>query len=126
MDESFPAKRLKSKKMINRATSGCEASLHIKEQIVGFEIPDKSTVDHYFHAFTYATCLHNRTIIGMICWILVRLWKIVSMHICQKRGLHLDPQRFLNKTPIPVEDTNFLEVIYDRRLSFVFHLKCVY
>ena len=56
MDESFPAKRFKSNKMINRATSGPEATLHICEQFVGFEIPDKSTVDHSFHDFTDATC----------------------------------------------------------------------
>ena len=28
--------------------------------------------------------------------------KTVCMHICQKRGLHLDPQLFLDKRPIPV------------------------
>ena len=28
--------------------------------------------------------------------------KTVCMHICQKRGLHLDPQLFLDKSPIPV------------------------
>ena len=67
MDESFPAKRLKSNKMINdRATSGSEATLHINEQIVGFKVPDKSTVDHLFHGFTDATCQRNRTIIRTI------------------------------------------------------------
>ena len=35
--------------------------------------------------------------------------KTVCMHICQKRGLHLDPQLFLDKSPIPeVEETKFL------------------
>ena len=51
MDESFPTKRFKSNKMINRATLGSEAILHISEQFVGFKIPDKSTVDHSFHSF---------------------------------------------------------------------------
>ena len=52
--------------------------------------------------------------------------KTVYMHICQKRGLHLDPQLFLNKSPIPVvEETKFLGVIFDRKLSFVPHLKYV-
>ena len=51
MDESFPTKRFKSNKMINRATLGSEAILHISEQFVGFKIPDKSTVDHSFHGF---------------------------------------------------------------------------
>ena len=52
--------------------------------------------------------------------------KTVCMHMCQKRGLHLDPQLFLDKSPIPVvEETKFLVVIFDRKLSFVPHLKYV-
>ena len=52
--------------------------------------------------------------------------KTVCMHICQKRGLHLDPQLFLDKSPIPVvEETKFLRVIFDRKLSFIPHLKYV-
>ena len=74
MDESFPAKRFKSNKMINRATLGSEATLHISEQFVRFKIPDKSTVDHSFHGFTDATCQSNRAIIGRIRGILTRLW----------------------------------------------------
>ena len=38
MDESFPAKRLKSNKMINRAMSRSETTLHISEQFMGFNI----------------------------------------------------------------------------------------
>ena len=52
--------------------------------------------------------------------------KTVCMHICQKKGLHLDPQLFLDQCPIPVvEETKFMGVIFDRRLSFVPHLKYV-
>ena len=39
MDESFPAKRFKSNKMINRATSGSEPTLHVSKQVVGLKIP---------------------------------------------------------------------------------------
>ena len=52
--------------------------------------------------------------------------KTLCMHICQKRGLHLDPQLFLDKSPIPVvEETKFLGVIFDRKLSIIPHLKYV-
>ena len=52
--------------------------------------------------------------------------KTLCMHICQKRGLHLDPHLFLDKSPIPVvEETTFLGVIFDRKLSFIPHLKYV-
>ena len=50
----------------------------------------------------------------------------VCMHICQKGGLHLDPHLFLEKSPISgMEETKFLDVILDRKLSFVSHLKYV-
>ena len=52
--------------------------------------------------------------------------KSVCMHICQKRGFHLDPQLFLDKSPIPVMDmTKCLGVMFDSRYSFVPHLKYV-
>ena len=52
--------------------------------------------------------------------------KTVCMHICQKRRSHLDPQLFLDKRPIPlVEETKCLGVIFERKLSFVPHLKYV-
>ena len=52
--------------------------------------------------------------------------KTLCMHICQKRGLQLDPQHFLDKSPIPVgEETKFLGVMFNRRLSFIPHLKYV-
>ena len=52
--------------------------------------------------------------------------KTVCMHICQKKGLHLDPQLFLDKSPIPVVDeTKYMGFIFDRKLSFVPHLKYV-
>ena len=53
MDESFPAKRLKSNKMINRATSRSETTLHISAQFVGLEIPDKPMDNHSFHGYRY-------------------------------------------------------------------------
>ena len=57
--------------MVSRATFGSEPTLHISENIVGFKVTDKSTVDHLFHGFTDATCQRNRTIFGRICWILI-------------------------------------------------------
>ena len=52
--------------------------------------------------------------------------KTLCMHICQKRGLHLDPQLFLDKRPIPVvEETKSMGFIFDRKLSFIPHLTYV-
>ena len=50
----------------------------------------------------------------------------VCIHICQKRGSHLDPQLLLDTSTIAVvEKTKFMEVIFDWRLSFVLYLKYV-
>ena len=57
--ENFPAKRFKSKKMVNRTSSRSKSILHISEQFVGFKIPDKSTVDYSFHGFTDTGCQCN-------------------------------------------------------------------
>jgi len=49
--------------------------------------------------------------------------KTVSIHFCRLRKTCLDPQLFLDGTPIPViEKTIFLGLIFDRKLSFVPHL----
>ena len=73
MDESSPAKRFKSNKMINRATSGSEPKT-ISDQFVRLKIPHKSTVNHWLHGFTDATCQRNRMIIGRFRGILTRFW----------------------------------------------------
>jgi len=50
--------------------------------------------------------------------------KTVCVHFCNQRGLHLDPQLYLNGQLIPVvKETKFLGVIFDNKLSFVSHLK---
>ena len=92
MDESFPAKRFKSNKMINSATSGSEPILHVSKQVMGLEIPDKSTIDHSFHGFTDATCHSNRAIIGGISWILTRLWIGITIAFLQSEGKSWDKQ----------------------------------
>ena len=52
--------------------------------------------------------------------------KTLYMHIYQKRGIHLDPQLLLEKSLIPVvEDTKFLGVIFESKLSFIPHLRYV-
>ena len=58
--------------------------------------------------------------------------KTVCMHICQKRGLHLNPQLILDKSPIPVVEETIIiiiifffsfffwgGIIFDSRLFFV-------
>ena len=52
--------------MIVSAASRYETTLHISEYMVGFEIPDKPTVNLSFHGFTDATYQRNSTIIGRI------------------------------------------------------------
>jgi len=50
--------------------------------------------------------------------------KTVCMHFCQLRRHHDEPHLTLDGTPIPVvEETKFLGIIFDRRLTFIPHLK---
>jgi len=50
--------------------------------------------------------------------------KTVCIHFCKLRKFHPDPILLLNGTPIPVvEETKFLGVIFDRKLSFIPHIK---
>jgi len=52
--------------------------------------------------------------------------KTVCIHFCKLgvHKLHPDPILLLNGTPIPVvEETKFLGVIFDRKLSFIPHIK---
>ena len=50
--------------------------------------------------------------------------KTVVMHFCRIRGLHPDPDLFINGHRIPcVEETRFLGLVFDNRLTWVSHLK---
>jgi len=48
----------------------------------------------------------------------------VCLHFCKLRRHHPEPTLLLNGTPVPVvEETKFLGVIFDRKLSFMPHIK---
>ena len=50
--------------------------------------------------------------------------KTVYMHFCQLRKVHDDPHLYLNGTAIPVvEETKFLGVVFDHKLSFKPHIQ---
>ena len=50
--------------------------------------------------------------------------KTVCVHFCRLRKAHPDPQLLLNGGPIPVvEQTKFLGLIFDNKLSFIPHLQ---
>lgn len=49
--------------------------------------------------------------------------KTVCVHFCNRRGLHPDPELFLNNSPIPVvEKTKFLGLMFDNKLNFRPHI----
>jgi len=50
--------------------------------------------------------------------------KTVCMHFCRIHKLHQDPVLILNRSAIPVvEETKFLRIIFDRKLSFLPHIR---
>ena len=52
--------------------------------------------------------------------------KTVAMHFCRIRGVHPDPDLYLNGQRIPcVEETRFLGLMFDHRLTWVAHVKYI-
>ena len=52
--------------------------------------------------------------------------KTVCMHFCQLRKAHDDPVLTLDCQTIPVvEETKILDVIFDKKLTFMLHIKKV-
>jgi len=52
--------------------------------------------------------------------------KTQCVHFCKLRKLHNDPVITLNGVPIPVvEEAKFLGVIFDKKLSFIPHIKAL-
>ena len=52
--------------------------------------------------------------------------KTVTVHFCRIRGIHPDPDLFLKGQRIPcVDETRFLGLTFDRRMTWVPHLKFV-
>ena len=50
----------------------------------------------------------------------------MCVHFCQLRKHHLDPQFYLNGTQIPtIDETKFLGLIFDSKLSFIPHITCL-
>ncbi|HIP82064.1 MAG TPA: reverse transcriptase-like protein, partial [Desulfocapsa sulfexigens] len=52
--------------------------------------------------------------------------KTSCIHFCNMRKVHLDPELFLNKTPIKVvKEVKFLGLLLDSKLSFIPHIKAL-
>ena len=50
--------------------------------------------------------------------------KTVGMHICNKRGLHPDPEIKLCNSPMKiVTETKFVGLLFDSKLTFLPHIK---
>ena len=50
--------------------------------------------------------------------------KTQCLHFCQLRGLHPDPVLNIYGSPIPVvEEAKFLGLLFDKKLSFIPHIK---
>ena len=52
--------------------------------------------------------------------------KTQCVHFCQLRSLHLDPVLNIYESPIPVvEEARFLGLLFDKKLSFIPHIKAL-
>ena len=52
--------------------------------------------------------------------------KTQCVHFCQLRGLHPDPVISIYRSPIPVvEEAKFLGLLFDKKLTFIPHIKAL-
>ena len=62
--ESFAYEAFKSHQLISSASVFAEATLHIRDKLVFFQVPDQSVVDHTLDYFTETACECYRAVDG--------------------------------------------------------------
>ena len=99
--------------------TGTDCSLFVDDFLICFRSKNMNTIERHLQ----------------ICLNRVQKWatengfkfsktKTNCVHFCNNRGFHPDPELFLDGSPIPViEETKFLGVIFDKKLTFIRHIK---
>lgn len=110
---------LKINSIVNCLPVGVRGSLYVDDFLICYRSKNMRSIERQLQ------CCLNR----------VQTWadengfkfsesKTVAMHFCNNHTLHPDPHLTLYNSPIPVvEETKFLGLIFDRKLSFIPHIK---
>jgi len=110
---------LKINSIVKSLSPGVECSLHVDD----FRICYRSKFVHIIERHL------QRSLNNLQHWVDSNGFKFsstktVCVHFCRLRKAHPDPQLLLIGTPIPVvEQTKFIGLIFDKKLSFITHLQ---
>ena len=91
--ESFANEAFKSHQLISSASVFAEATLHIRDKLMFFQVPDQSVVDHMLDYFTETACECYRAVV-MMSWVMQLPYcgvtpKPVTTTVKQVHGHHL-------------------------------------
>ena len=98
---------------------GVDCSLYVDDFLICYRSKNMNTIERQLQQ-----CLNK-----LQAWTTENGFKFSTsktqcVHFCQLRKLHNDPELFLNGVKLPVVDqAKFLGVIFDRKLSFIPHIK---
>ena len=110
---------VKINSIVDSLTPNTECSLFVDDYSIGYSAKNMFTIERQL----------QQSLNSLSSWadrngFKFSTTKTVCLHFCQKRKHHLDPQLTLRGQPIPVvEQTKFLGMIFDKRLSFLPHIK---
>ena len=110
---------VKINSIVNCINQGVTSSLYVDDFLISYQAKNMASIERQLQGCLRKLetwCNHNGFKFSQS--------KTVCVHFSQLRGLHPDPSLTLNGTAIPVvNEIKFLGVWFDRKLSFVPHLK---
>ena len=110
---------LEINRIVKRLNPGVDCSLYVDDFLICYRSKNMNTIERQLQL--------NLNIIQKLATengFKFSKSKTVCMHFCHLRKAHNDPILTLDGTPIPVvEENKFLGIVFDRKLSFIPHIK---
>ena len=112
---------LKINSIVKAISPGVECSLHVDDFLICYISKHIHIIERHLQR-----CLNKLADWADTNGFKYSFSKTISIHFCELRKPHPEPTLLLNGTPVPVvEETKFLGVVFDRKLSFIPHIKHV-
>jgi len=110
---------LKINSVVKTISPGVECSLYVDDFLICYTSKHIHIIEHHLQQ-----CLKKLSDWADTDGFKFFPSKTICIHFCKLCKHHPEPTLLLNGTPIPVvEETKFLGVIFDRKLSFMVHIK---
>jgi len=109
---------LKINSIVKTISPGVECSLYVDDFLICYRSKHIHIIEHHLQQ-----CLNKLADWADTNGFKFSPSKTVCIHFCKLLKPHPEPTLLLNGTPVPVvEETKFLGVIFDRKLSFIPHI----